>query len=80
VDDDVAAWVKDTTAAINAATQAEGIYSSFTYMGDSTGFQTQGFYAGYGSANEARLLSISRKYDPRRLFQTLMPGGFKIGI
>jgi hypothetical protein len=73
-------WVKDTTAAINAATKAAGVYSSFTYMGDATSFQTDGFYAGYGSANQAKLLSISRKYDPTRLFQTLMPGGFKIGV
>ena len=78
-DDVVASWVKDTTAAINAATTAAGVHSSFTYMGDSTAFQTSGFFAGYGSANQAKLLGISRKYDPERLFQTLMPGGFKIG-
>lgn len=78
--DDVAnQWILDTTNAINAATKAAGVYSSFTYMGDSTGFQTKNFYSGYGSANQAKLLSISRKYDPDRVFQTLMPGGFKIG-
>ncbi|PBP17938.1 putative fad binding domain-containing protein [Diplocarpon rosae] len=72
-------WVRATTAAIQAATQAAGLYSSFTYMGDAASFQTDGFYAGYGAVNQAELLRISRKYDPSRLFQTLMPGGFKIG-
>lgn len=71
--------MEDTTKAINDATKAAGLYSSFTYMGDSASFQTKNFYDGYGAANKAKLLSISKKYDPTRLFQTLMPGGFKIG-
>ncbi|CAL3971906.1 unnamed protein product [Diplocarpon coronariae] len=62
-------WVEETTAAINAATKAAGLYSGFTYMGDAASFQTDGFYAGYGAANRAELLRISRKYDPSRLFQ-----------
>ncbi|KAG4434152.1 hypothetical protein IFR05_010373 [Cadophora sp. M221] len=73
-------WVKETTAAIKEATQRAGLYSSFNYMGDAASFQTEGFFAGYGAANKAKMLSISRKYDPTRLFQTLMPGGFKIGV
>ncbi|KAH8681692.1 hypothetical protein BX600DRAFT_429611 [Xylariales sp. PMI_506] len=77
-DDVVMAWVQNTTAAINAATQAAGLYDSFNYMGDASGFQE--IYSGYGSANEAKLLEISRAYDPDRIFQTLLPGGFKIGV
>ncbi|KAL2067082.1 hypothetical protein VTL71DRAFT_1506 [Oculimacula yallundae] len=72
-------WTKDTTAAINAATKKAGLYSAWTYMGDAAAFQIDNFYAGYGKASRDKLLSISRKYDPSRLFQTLMPGGFKIG-
>jgi hypothetical protein len=78
-DDAVLAWVQNTTDAINAATKAAGIYDAFTYMGDAAGFQIDEMYAGYGSDNQAKLLDISRKYDPERVFQTLMPGGFKIG-
>jgi len=48
-------------------------------MGDATAFQTKNFYDGYGAANKAKLLSVSRKYDPLRVFQRLLPGGFKIG-
>ncbi|PBP18029.1 hypothetical protein BUE80_DR011177 [Diplocarpon rosae] len=62
-------WARETTAAIQAATQAAGLSASFTYMGDAASFQTDGFYAGYGAANQAELLRISRKYDPFRLFQ-----------
>lgn len=77
-DDIVAAWTEKTTYAINNATQAAGLYDPFNYMGDATGFQS--IFPGYGASNEAKLLSISRKYDPTRLFQTLMPGGYKIGV
>ncbi|OBT85870.1 hypothetical protein VE02_06072 [Pseudogymnoascus sp. 03VT05] len=73
----VEAWVISTTYAINNTTQAAGLYDHFNYMGDAAGFQA--VYPGCGAANEAKLLSISRKYDPTRIFQTLLPGGFKIG-
>lgn len=76
-EDVVNAWVENTTALINNATQAAGIYDAFNYMGDAAGFQN--IYAGYGPENEARLLEISRKYDPGRVFQNRLPGGFKIG-
>jgi hypothetical protein len=75
--DVVMAWVQNTTAAINAATQAAGLFDPFTYMGDAAGFQEM--YPGYGAQNEAKLLQISRQYDPERVFQTVLPGGFKIG-
>ena len=72
-------WVQNTGRKIEDALKHAGLYDPFHYMGDSAGFQTQGYYNGYGSANAARLLSISKKYDPQRVFQDLMPGGFKIG-
>lgn len=61
------------------ATQGEGIYDPFHYMGDSAGFQSPGFYDGYGVGNRAKLQAVSRRYDPKRVFQNLMPGGFKLG-
>lgn len=76
-DDAVMAWVQKTTAAINDATKAAGLFDPFNYMGDAAGFQE--VYAGYGAENQKRLLDISRKYDPERVFQNLLPGGFKIG-
>ncbi|KAI9151611.1 hypothetical protein HJFPF1_08818 [Paramyrothecium foliicola] len=71
-------WIKDTTWAIGNATQKAGVYDAFNYMGDAAGFQN--VYDGYGAANKQKLLSISRKYDPLRLLQSLWPGGFKLGL
>jgi hypothetical protein len=39
----------------------------------------QDVFAGYGAANKQRLIDISRKYDPERIFQKLQPGYFKLG-
>ncbi|KAJ1323683.1 prosolanapyrone-II oxidase [Microdochium nivale] len=75
--DAVHAWVVETTRAIEQATRDAGLYDAFNYMGDAAGFQS--VYPGYGADNEARLRSVSRRYDPERVFQRLMPGGFKIG-
>ncbi|KXJ87892.1 hypothetical protein Micbo1qcDRAFT_215132 [Microdochium bolleyi] len=75
--DAVHAWVVDTTRLIEEATREAGLYDAFNYMGDSAEFQS--IYPGYGTDNEARLRGVSRKYDPERVFQRLMPGGFKIG-
>ncbi len=76
-DDVIMAWVQNTSVTINNAAQAAGLFDAFNYMGDSTGFQD--VFDGYGEANKAQLLATSQKYDPLRVFQTLMPGGFKIG-
>ncbi|KAJ5370972.1 uncharacterized protein N7496_007064 [Penicillium cataractarum] len=75
-DDIVAQWVEDTTYAINNATQKAGLYDAFNYMGDAAGFQS--IFPGYGATNQKRLINIAEKYDPERVFQTLMPGGFKV--
>ncbi|KAH7014458.1 uncharacterized protein B0I36DRAFT_299373 [Microdochium trichocladiopsis] len=76
--DPVHEWIVNTTRVIEEATRAAGLYDAFKYMGDAAGFQS--IYAGYGAENEARLREVSRKYDPERVFQRLMPGGFKIGV
>ena len=73
-------WVAETIAQMRTATKALGVWDPFHYMGDSAGFQIPGFYDGYGDGNAGKLLAISRKYDPQRIFQRLMPGGFKLGV
>lgn len=78
-DDVVLEWAQNTTEKVNAATRAAGIYDAFTYIGDSSGFQLHEIFPGYGSASTEQLLEVSRKYDPQRVFQNLLPGGFKIG-
>lgn len=39
---------------------------------------TQNPLAGYGVKNLQKLKSVSEKYDPRGVFQTAVPGGFKL--
>lgn len=75
-DDIVANWVEETTYAINNATQKAGLYDAFNYMGDAAGFQS--IFPGYGAGNHQKLIKIAQKYDPKGVFQTLMPGGFKV--
>lgn len=72
----VAQWIQTTTASINKALAKAGLWKPFNYMGDAAGFQD--IYHGYGEANYRKLVDISRKYDPARVFQKLMPGGFKL--
>ena len=74
------AWVASTARKIEDALKGAGLYDPFHYMGDSAGFQVPGFYGGYGAENAEKLLAVSEKYDPQRVFQNLMPGGFKIGV
>ncbi|CAG7937864.1 unnamed protein product [Penicillium nalgiovense] len=75
-DDIVASWVEETTYKINNATQKAGLHDAFNYIGDAAGFQS--IFPGYGAQNHRRLAGIAKKYDPHGVFQTLMPGGFKV--
>ncbi|KAL4966108.1 FAD-binding oxidoreductase [Aspergillus stella-maris] len=75
-DDIVMSWLEETTWAINNATQKEGLYDAFNYIGDSAGFQS--IFPGYGAANHQKLVDIAQKYDPNAVWQSLMPGGFKV--
>ena len=72
----VASWAERTTAAINKKLQQAGLYDPWTYIGDSAAFNK--VYDGYDRSVRDKLVSISRKYDQQRVFQKLMPGGFKI--
>ncbi|CBF86739.1 hypothetical protein AN2387.2 [Aspergillus nidulans FGSC A4] len=75
-DEVVMQWVEETTNAINAATKKAGLYDPFNYIGDAAGFQE--IFPGYGAENHRRLAKIAQKYDPHAVFQSLMPGGFKV--
>ncbi|KAL8790213.1 MAG: hypothetical protein Q9213_000744 [Squamulea squamosa] len=39
---------------------------------------SQDVIGSYGTNNKRRLQAVSRKYDPKGLFQTSVPGGFKV--
>ncbi|KAF1914540.1 hypothetical protein BDU57DRAFT_519588 [Ampelomyces quisqualis] len=59
-----------------AAAAAKGKASPYLYMNYASPWQDA--VAGYGAANKAKLKSISKKYDPRGVFQKLQPGYFKL--
>lgn len=54
-----------------------GLYVDYIYM--NYGSKYQDVLKGYGKENYDRLAEVAAKYDPRGVFQTLMPGYFKLG-
>jgi len=65
-----------TVAEIKAkmvATKTDNPYIYLNYAGEK-----QDPLAGYGKANVAKMTALSKKYDPKGVFQKLVPGGFKI--
>ncbi|KAI9847853.1 MAG: hypothetical protein M1837_001746 [Sclerophora amabilis] len=68
-----------TTTFINDATKyakERNLFNDYIYV--NYALQSQDPYQSYGSENHARLKSISEIYDPDRVFQKLVPGGFKL--
>lgn len=68
-----AAKFKDRAMALATA---QGKASPYLYMNYASPWQD--VVAGYGAANQARLKSISNKYDPTGVFEKLQPGYFKL--
>lgn len=74
-------------AAVNNATQCllrqgieyakqENLYHKYIYL--NYAIEPQDPIAGYGNESREFLRKTSRKYDPRQVFQKLVPGGFKL--
>lgn len=53
-----------------------GALKDFQYINYS--FQDQDPLGGYGNASLAKIKSASARYDPKQVFQHLVPGGFKL--
>jgi len=72
----VEAIVKDLFE--KGATVASGLnlYHEYKYLNYSAGWQDP--ISGYGAATKNTLRAVSKKYDPRGLFQRQVPGGFKL--
>jgi len=58
------------------AAKAAGKANGYLYMNYASPWQDP--ISGYGSANQARLKAISKKYDPTGVFEILQPGYFKL--
>ncbi|KAK3946262.1 FAD-binding domain-containing protein [Diplogelasinospora grovesii] len=72
-----AEWSRNVTADLDARARAAGLSYPFVYINDA-GF-TEKVFSNYGGGKSLpKMKAIAKKYDPSGVFQTLMPGGFKI--
>lgn len=66
-------WLNDQVAAYAASIGADNPFIYLDYADKS-----QDPLGSYGSSNVELLRDAAAKYDPNGVFQTLLPGGFKI--
>ncbi|PGH21389.1 hypothetical protein AJ80_03306 [Polytolypa hystricis UAMH7299] len=59
-----------------AILEREGLYIPYKYLNYAD--KSQDPIGSYGKVNKRRLQAVSKKYDPHGLFQTGVPGGFKL--
>ena len=59
-----------------AMAQAMGLEYKYIYQNYAS--LDENVFAGYGAANQERLIKISKATDPRQVFQRLQPGYFKL--
>jgi len=61
---------------IERTTKAAGLFNRWKYLNYAANFQDP--ITSYGEASKANLQDVSKRYDPTGLFQTGVPGGFKL--
>lgn len=75
-DQRVYAFASKVLERIEKAAEDKGKASKYLYMNYASKFQD--VVASYGDANKERLMDVARTYDPKRIFQELQPGYFKL--
>lgn len=66
------AWLR----AVEEYSEAVGTFMSFRYMNYADG--SQDVLSSYGEEGVRTMLAVSQRYDPRGVFQSRAPGGFKL--
>ena len=61
---------------IKAEAKKSNLDNDFVYLNYASEFQDP--ISSYGKENKERLIRVSKKYDPKQVFQYLQPGGFKL--
>jgi hypothetical protein len=61
---------------VKAEAKSKGLDNDYIYMNYASQFFDP--VASYGAANVAKLVAVSKKYDPSQVFQYLQPGHFKL--
>ncbi|KAF2196370.1 FAD-binding domain-containing protein [Delitschia confertaspora ATCC 74209] len=72
----VEAAMKELEQKIKKLSQTMGVDNEFVYLNYAAGWQNP--LASYGQENVNFIKSVAKKYDPSGLFQTGVPGGFKL--
>ena len=72
----VNAAAKDLFTKAEAASKAAGTYNPYLYLNYAASWQKP--INRYGAQSVANLRAVSDKYDPQKLFQNQVPGGFKL--
>jgi FAD/FMN-containing dehydrogenase len=60
----------------NARAKEMGVFNEYIYLNYAAKWQDP--IAGYGAESKAKLQAVSSKYDPLKVFQERVPGGFKL--
>jgi hypothetical protein len=72
----IKAFATQVTGVIEGKLKAAGQQATYHYMNDA-GLGQQ-IFQNYGPGNLAKLKTIRAKYDPRKVYTNLMPGGWKV--
>ncbi|KAI0967528.1 putative FAD-binding oxidoreductase [Xylaria arbuscula] len=65
-------------AKVEDAAKSRGQHVEYIFMNDAA--VTQDVIGHYGNGSVAKLRAVQRRYDPREVFQELVPGGFKLPL
>lgn len=75
-DEVIQKWLQAIVGKHESMLRSKGLYIPFKYLNYAD--KSQDPFGSYGPSNKANLQAASRKYDPNGLFQTSVPGGFKL--
>lgn len=75
-DEYVFALIKETYEMVDRLTKQRGLYDPYVFLNDA--FSDQKVLRSYGEENFSRMRAVSRRVDPRGMFQKQVPGGFKL--
>lgn len=67
---------QDFLKAAKAEAKKRALHHDFIYLNYASPYQN--VIPSYGKDKHAKLLAVSKKYDPKAVFQKLQPGGFKL--
>ncbi|KAJ4365345.1 hypothetical protein N0V83_008966 [Neocucurbitaria cava] len=75
-DMEIAQFVMDVNEEIESLLGEKGLLARYIYLNDAN--KDQDVFESYGAENVKVLQTIRAKYDPKRVYTDLMPGGFKV--